>query len=188
MKCLLSMSELSSNRVAEALAAVNIGFVRSGDLEADWLTEEIQGFDFLCAVLEGSGRDEPPATYLEIGVALGRNLPVLIFSEPRRRIPLAMAGLQRVEVDLQNADAIANHLHQFASSLQAKNYSKMPLTGKSKLDGVAIDQFRRELDNINSELTQESSSAGALAFRYEQIVHEIFTAGSAEASAPQPDA
>ncbi|MEU6824798.1 hypothetical protein ABZ921_29565 [Streptomyces atriruber] len=161
--------------------------MRSKDLRTDWLTEDTADVDFLCAVLDGTGRDEPPAIYLEIGVALGRELPVLIISEPNRRIPLAIAGLQRVEVDLGNTEAIAQHLHSFTSALDSRTPFKRELSRGLKPEKGMSVRLRAQLDALSLEPNNWGSNPAELAYEYERLVHDILSTAGAESSSSRTD-
>ncbi|MFD7604767.1 hypothetical protein ACFWAN_30490 [Streptomyces mirabilis] len=187
MRCLLSSSEYASDAVPEALAVAGIEFVRSKDLRADWLTEDVADIDFLCAVLDGTGRDEPPAIYLEIGVALGRELPVLIIAEPNRRIPLAIAGLQKVEVDLRNTEAIAYHLHSFTSALDSRRPFKREFSRALKPAKGTSERFRAQLEALSLEPNNWGSNLGGLGHEYERIVYNILSSAGAESSSSRTD-
>ncbi|GHB15924.1 hypothetical protein GCM10010306_004300 [Streptomyces umbrinus] len=187
MRCLLSSSEHASDAVPEALASAGIEFVRSKDLRTDWLTEDITDIDFLCAVLDGTGRDEPPAIYLEIGVALGRELPVLIIAEPNRRIPLAIAGLQRVEVDLRNTEAIAHHLHSFTSALDSRRLFKRDSSRSFKPEKGTAARLRAQLEALSLEPNSWGSNPAELGYEYQRLVHNILSTAGAEPSSSRID-
>lgn len=185
MKCLLSTSGQSSVATAQALTEAAVDFVRSQDLDTDWLSEKVPGIDFVCAVLDTQGMDDSPAIYLEIGVALGRNLPVLIITDSRRRIPLALAGLQRVEADLDNHAAIALHIRQFTSNLKEKRLSRSASESERNRD-QAFSGLREQIEALRtSPLDKTLSPTPSLGFQYENLVQKIFeTAG--ETAFPGP--
>ncbi|MFJ8197310.1 hypothetical protein [Streptomyces sp. NPDC096152] len=138
-------------------------------------------------MLDGTGRDEPPAIYLEIGVALGRELPVLIIAAPNRRLPLAIAGLQRVDVGLENTEAIAHHLHIFASALDSRRPSSREISHRLKSERGTSKRLRAQLEALSLEPSNWRSNLGELSREYERLVQSILSSAGAESSSSQTD-
>ncbi|WP_285782403.1 hypothetical protein [Microbispora sp. NBRC 16548] len=191
MRCLLTASDPTSTAIPEVLASLGIDFISSRDLSVDWLTEEVPGIDFVCAVLEGAEHEEPPAIYVEIGVALGRKLPLILFSQPARPIPLAIAGLHRVEVDLDNADAISLHMRQFARRLRRVAPRRMTFQhpGSSRnfeeqsLGGRNLEDMRQRLDDLISQGSDFSGERWrGLLRQYEIFLRDLFVTEGAQVS------
>lgn len=63
---------------------LGVDIVKVSKLPVDWLTQTpAPPVDFVCAVLgEGDNRDAEAAVLVDIGVALGRRIPVFLILEP----------------------------------------------------------------------------------------------------------
>jgi hypothetical protein len=73
-------------------------------------------FDFAVAVLPAPGRDDgplPPALYVEIGVVLGYQLPLIVLTDSPDQLPADLNGLAWTVVGLDNADNLRLHLGLF---------------------------------------------------------------------------
>jgi hypothetical protein len=95
MRCLLAADlDLPSAGLRRVMRRLEVDLVEVDRLGVDWLTESpTPVVDFVCAVLrEHDNRDTEAAVLVDIGVALGRRIPVFLVVEPRRRAPLVVAG------------------------------------------------------------------------------------------------
>ncbi|MGW9440302.1 hypothetical protein [Streptomyces sp. NPDC055607] len=182
MKCLLSVSDQSFIRHIAPLAAEGVEFILSRDLQADWLSERVPDIDFLCAVLEGGKGYIPPAVFLEIGVALGRDVPVLLVTDAPRELPLALAGLQRVEVELKNRDAIGQHVEKFAEQLQVKREWRPKSESAPEIPRPHL-VFSDRLRRLSAESLGSASDRG---FQYERLIHDVFADAGAVSTVSQP--
>jgi hypothetical protein len=78
------------------------------------LSRWVPEVDFVLAVFpEGAGWETPPALYLDIGVAIGSRLPVLIVADPSRRIDATLSPLVAVRAALGNRGALRSRIGQF---------------------------------------------------------------------------
>lgn len=128
MRCLLVTDVSSANtRLQQVMDDLDVEVVKIDRLHIDWLTETTSSpVDFMCVVLPPRGpkaddeaeAEAEAATFVDIGVALGRRIPVFLVVEPYRKVPLVLAGLTRVEADLNNADALTLHLGQFLRAIE----------------------------------------------------------------------
>ncbi|MFI8252764.1 hypothetical protein [Streptomyces filamentosus] len=183
MKCLLSVSDQSFIRPVAPLTAEGVEFILSRDLETDWLSERVPDIDFLCAVLEGGKGSIPAAVFLEIGVALGREVPVLLVTDAPRDLPLALAGLQRVEVELKNREAIGQHIEKFAEQLKAKR-------GRQSKGEAALEIGKTHLalaDRLHRLSVESHDSVSGMPFEYERLIHDVFAGAGAVSTVSQPD-
>ncbi|WP_329211442.1 hypothetical protein OG257_26580 [Streptomyces sp. NBC_00683] len=185
------MSDQSFTAPIAPLAAGGIEFILSKDLEDDWLSESIPDIDFLCAVLDGQSESIPAVTYLEIGVALGREIPVLLVTNSPRNIPLALAGLQRVEVELANREAISQHIEQFAEKLRARRGRHTKGKSTSTASRVAVD-FNGRLDRLSGgsikALGGGSYATGRFGWEYEKLIQDVFAGAGTVSALSQPGA
>ncbi|MBF6176805.1 hypothetical protein [Nocardia blacklockiae] len=99
---------------------LDVELVELNRLDIDWTSQNVSPpIDFVCAIL---GQPEAPnvetAMFVDIGVALGRAIPVILVVEPRRAVPLALDRLTRVEADLDNGPALELHLKQFLRAIR----------------------------------------------------------------------
>ncbi|MFD3459186.1 hypothetical protein ACFWVM_05715 [Nocardia fluminea] len=124
MRCLL-VGDLNSEdeQLRLVMEYLDVELVEPNRLDIDWTSQTLSPpVDFVCAVLGQPGaRNVEAATFVDIGVALGRAIPVFLVVEPRREVPLALESLTRVEADLDNKAALELHLGQFLRAIRRGN-------------------------------------------------------------------
>ncbi|MFF3498991.1 hypothetical protein [Streptomyces sp. NPDC003247] len=136
--------------IAETLSMLGVEALRVDRYHGDWVTGRMKHeVDFLCAVLGPGDQEFPPVVYLDIGVALGRKIPVLLIMPPGVRTPLAISGLPRVDVSLDNLEALQLHLENFVASMRTPQAEPQELGGRS-LDDSQYADLKHELERIAS--------------------------------------
>ncbi|MEU8134596.1 hypothetical protein [Streptodolium elevatio] len=109
--------------------------------------------DFLCAVL--SKRIEwstPPAVFVDIGVAIGSRIPILVIIEPPRMPDIVLSPLQVAHIPLRNADALSLRINAFVRSLKSPTPS---LLEPRRPDLDTFESLRRELRGISPDQRPE---------------------------------
>jgi hypothetical protein len=184
MRCLLAADlEFSSDGLRHVMRRLEVDLVGVDGLGVDWLTESpTPPVDFVCAVLrEHDNRDAEAAVLVDIGVALGRRIPVFLIVEPQRKTPLVVAGLTRVEADLGNEEALELHLRQFLRAIRRGKPEVQPKEGRP-----ALSQEDAELAHARLRTLRPASGSGAsgLASRhFENLIHNLLDTRDAEVSA-----
>lgn len=117
MRCLLiapggpDLSVLLTVLADQAVDVESTSDIGAGIALAD---ADLSQFDFAVAVIpvgRGEGGAGLSAIYVEIGVAAGRELPLLIIAEPPGPPSPALAGLNTVITQIGNEDATAHALY-----------------------------------------------------------------------------
>lgn len=159
---------------------LEVDVVKAGQLGVDWLTQTpTPSVDFVCAVLgEGKNRDAEAAVLVDIGVALGRRIPVFLILAPLRRAPLVLAGITQVEADLRNEDALELHLKQFLRALRRKPEAQAPIAAIPALSLESANIAHARLD----EISQANSAIGVVA-RFERLMLDVLESPDTEVSA-----
>lgn len=139
MRCILTgSSNMDAEGVLKVLSRLEVQVFRADRYHGDWLTGRIvHDVDFLCAVLGSEDQGVPPAIYLDIGVALGREVPVLLVMPPGARTPLAISGLPRIDASLDNQEALQLHLEDFIESLRTPTVQQHEVVGR----GLSDEQY-----------------------------------------------
>jgi hypothetical protein len=138
VRCLLiAPPELDLSVLLTALADRAVGVDSTSDIGAGVALARValDQFDFGVAVVP-SGIGERSvglsAIYLEIGVATGRGLPLLIVAEPPGPPLPALAGLTTVIISLDNEEALRLQLglflHQVEAGLPTRQVEEPPTT------------------------------------------------------------
>lgn len=126
MRCLLiAPLEANTDELIDVLAAHNAETERSFDVGAGvgLARADLAQFDFALALLPdhpGAPSAATAAIYVEIGVVVGRGLPVLVFTAPDSPAPAALAGLTSVTASLDNVDALRLHIGLFLRTLASE--------------------------------------------------------------------
>jgi hypothetical protein len=124
--------------------------------------------DFGIAVLP-SGHEECaagiPAVYVEIGVAAGRGVPLLVVVEPPEPPSPALAGLTTVSTAFDNGEALRLHLGLFLRSVAAA--PSRPEPPPPVMVGGGLADYRERLQTIRS------SPPGRRGLEFEQFVVDL---------------
>lgn len=137
----------------------------------------------MCAALDRQTLEtSPPALFLEIGAALGRDLPLLIITESRRKLPLPLAGIQSVELDFENGEAITPHVKRFAESLEVRRPNPLP-PGTQNAPSPLLDA-RQFLEKTKSRQFSPDAAGAATfrAYQYEEVIRSVFSYSAAQVS------
>lgn len=127
----------------------------------------LDAFDCAIAVLPAEEGDQPwlPAMYVEIGVAAGRGIPVLVLAEPPGSPSPALAGLSTVSASVENLEALRLHVPLFLRSVRTEQQTDHPR--RSGLAALDIAAYRGRL----RRLRESPSGEGAL--RFERLVADL---------------
>ncbi|MFX0574567.1 hypothetical protein [Nocardia nepalensis] len=181
MRCLL-VGDLNSEdeQLRLVMKHLDVELVELNRLDIDWTSQTISPpVDFVCAVLgQPEARNVQAATFVDIGVALGRAIPVFLVVEPRRMVPLALERLTRVEADLDNKAALELHLRQFLRAIRRET----PRSPDSRTQNPTLSrpQAAKAHENLR-ELgrTERTSISGA----FEWLIADLLR-GDAQISTP----
>ena len=112
--------------------------------------------DFLCVVFPGRlDRPTPPAIYVDIGVAVGSELPVFIIVEPPRVADSVLSPLHVAQVSLHNTSALSFQINHFLGTLG----HEIPAPAEQhRIDTSALAGFRHELATLDEFTAQRSGS------------------------------
>lgn len=180
MRCyLVSEYPCDLTTLREALHTANIepvgpdfAFQRvSANMVHYWFPE----VDFVLVVFPvRSDLETPPALLLDIGVAIGKNVPVLLIAEPSRKIYTALAPLPLVNISLNNGPALSERIKQFANSIggQIRPVGEDAPT----IDPRVLDAFRIELDALHDLPIRPAESE----YRFMEIALRLLRAGGAD--------
>ncbi|BBY24132.1 hypothetical protein [Mycobacterium stomatepiae] len=190
MRCLLVTDVSSANtRLQQVMDDLDVEVVKIDRLHIDWLTETTSSpVDFMCVVLPPRGpkaddeaeAEAEAATFVDIGVALGRRIPVFLVVEPYRKVPLVLAGLTRVEADLNNADALTLHLGQFLRAIE-RNASRPPKKHTQR-PALSPEEAAKAHEDLRALGQNIGSMPSGLAF--EQLMIGILNRPESDISSP----
>jgi hypothetical protein len=135
--------------------------------------------DFVCAVL--------PAGYsldnviIGIGLALGRQCPVLVFAEPEVKVPFELRSLNYVTARLSERESVGKALQSLLPTLAKASHHGRRLLIYSKLKTLAASDVEKVFSRLrNGHRLSEMD--------FQQLVAEIFRkAGVRLASSSTPD-
>ena len=136
------------------------------------ITSGIDEAQFVCAVLAGAHR---PNVIFEIGIAVGRRIPVLAFVEPGIDLPLHLQNLSFVRTEPQDKQAIGLYLDAFLEHASPAALTPRPKTVRPRRltdTSWAVDRLKRLEE-------QSVSSRGA---ELERLVADLFAAAGAPVS------
>lgn len=141
------------------------------DATGYWLPE----VDFVLAVFpERSNWETPSALLLDIGVAIGKGIPVLLIAESPRKVDASLAPLPLATISLHNQTALTERITQFISSIES---SRRPVVEDApKVDHRVLDAISRDLEALRDR-TLDSGQRG---YRFEQIALRLLRAAGAE--------
>ena len=129
--------------------------------------------DFVCVIVPQG--PESISVFFEMGVALGRQRPVLAFIEPRVPIPSYIEGFTIVRTELQDSEALNLNLDAFLSHAQPKK-GKGTVSTASKPKRVDTAWAKRELKSV------QLKHAPLLALDFERLVAKLFEESGAQVS------
>ncbi|MEU5554295.1 hypothetical protein ABZ738_31440 [Micromonospora sp. NPDC047793] len=137
--------------------------------------------DFVCAIFPAEdGWETPAAMYLEIGQAVGADLPILLVAEPPRRLDPALFSLPVARVSATNKAALASQINLFLRSVGRPSAS---MATSRHVDAAELSFIREELAGLREafSLTGGGGTAQASGMRLEQIALRLLRAAGAEA-------
>lgn len=112
---------------------------------------ELDGVDCAVAVLapDSYGRPAPMATtYIEIGVFLGRGLPLLVIADRSIEIGPALADINLVSTEIDNAEALELHVDLFVKGLE---HGEPPPIDGPELPAPDLDRYQIYFDRLREE-------------------------------------
>jgi len=179
MRCLLATALDTPRRdLRRVMSHLGVELVEVDQLGEDWLTQEpIPAIDFVCGVLRlGLSSEAESAIYVEIGVALGRHIPVFLIVEPPFQVPLILTGLTRVEAVVENTAAVELHLAQFIRRIGRSIDPKSSGATRPALTPSQVNHTLAQLAALHAHGRNHPGS------RFEQLIHDLFVSSGAEVS------
>ncbi|MEV4348915.1 hypothetical protein AB0J83_31035 [Actinoplanes sp. NPDC049596] len=136
--------------------------------------------DFLCVLFPPeSGWETPPSVYLEIGQAVGANLPVLLVAEPPRRLDPALFSLQVARVPVTSALALTGQFKLFLESIGAPAPTGSVPQPIEPVAETSIAAIRGELANLRE--ADYASNTSRVAWALESLALKLLRTAGAEA-------
>jgi hypothetical protein len=171
------------------LSGLNVTTEASTDLAAGALlaTVPLEDFDFAVAVVPARWKEQAgvPAVFVEIGVVLGRSVPVALVVEPPASPPLALESLAYIPAGVDDEAQLHFHLRWFLNTLGASAPSRFedPGSDQSQLSTIDVSELRQQLQQVRS------SARGDQAPAFERLVVDLLHRSGAivESMARQPD-
>lgn len=111
-----------------------------------------------------------PAVYVEIGVAVGRGLPLLVIVEPPAPPSPALSGLATVSTAMDNAKALRLHLGLFLRSVRATP-ARPPSQPAASTTVATFADYQARLDAIRS--APRGRRGSRLELSLEQLVSDL---------------
>lgn len=186
MRCLLITNpHAADDQLRNVMEELCVEVVAIDRLHIDWLTEKLTPpADFACAILaEPADAEAEAAVFVDIGVALGREVPVFLVVAPSRKVPLVLAGLTRVDADLDNRGALELHLKQFLRSISRETpRARQPLEQSPALTPEEAAVARTSLWDLARE------PRGHSARTFEHLMLNLLDSPGSQVSRPVPDA
>lgn len=163
-----TLSEVLSEEGLEPTSSQSIG---AGAALADALTDDIVA---AVAVLPPSAAGLS-AVLVEVGIVLGRELPLLVVVSPGSELPPALVGVRTVTADLDNREALGFQLRMFAQSLSAERLEHEVTSPVGEpLPPNEAAQFRNRLIDIAHNDTPHKQGAA-----FEDWIVDVLRAGGA---------
>lgn len=132
--------------------------------------------EFDCAIAVVPAEDGAhiwlPALYIEIGVAAGRGIPVLVLAEPPGSPSPALAGLSAVSASVQNLDALRLHVPLFVRSVRGGDQSAY--SRQVTPPEVNLDAYRARLQALRA-----LPPGGRQAWDFERLIADVLRDGGA---------
>ncbi|WP_454561509.1 hypothetical protein [Mycobacterium haemophilum] len=173
MRCILSSpADADLTAIHVTLDARGIDTVSSLELGAGaaLADADLNGFDFAVAVLPRE-RDKLAtgisAIFVEIGILIGRQLPLLVIVAPPGPPPPALMTLNYAYTDLDNLEALNFHVDLFLKKIPHPQPSVAPTFVQPKIPPVDIERFRTYF----AELQDHKQADRGL--RFEQAVVDL---------------
>lgn len=148
MRCYLVVEyDCDLSALHEALREANVEVVTPDNAfqaaPADVIGYWLPDVDFVLAVFPARSEWETPAALLlDIGVAIGRGVPVLVVAEPPRKVDAALAPLPLAKVPLGHRTALSARVNQFVNSIHGGPRpvgDDVPVLDHRILDSVTLD-------------------------------------------------
>ncbi|WP_177227145.1 hypothetical protein [Nonomuraea pusilla] len=144
------------------------------DATGYWLPD----VDFVVAVFPArSGWETPSALFLDIGVAIGKHIPVLLIAEPPRKVDSSLAPLPLARVSLTNQPTLAARIKQFISVIS--NDFRPVGEDPPRVDHHMLDAISRDLEVLREQQLVSDQSA----YLFEEIALRLLRAGGADVEA-----
>lgn len=149
------------------------------DIPAGTLWSDLPGWndaDAVVAVLTGSRRGRENVL-VEVGIALGRGLPLLVLQgddEPAP-LPLQLAEVSSARTNLRNAEALRFHLQLFLRRLSSEAQIEPRPPEAHRVD---VEELRRSLEKLRR------SSGTRRGHEYELWVVQLFRLAGADVAEP----
>lgn len=162
------------------------------------LSRWVPEVDFVLAVFpEGAGWETPPALYLDLGVAIGSHLPVLIVADPSRRIDASLSPLMAVRAALGNRGALRSRIGQFLRMIGTDRAggNQTSLPRRRLIDPGELAMFRQALDAVGADYLaqdrtvhkQQGGRARETGQAFDRLVLDLLRAAGAEVDASLPN-
>jgi hypothetical protein len=114
------------------------------------------------------------AVFIEIGVVVGRQIPILVVVEPPDAPPPALAGATVLRTPLDNVDALRLHLRMFVLSVAAGAAVQRP-SRPTVLEPSSLAAFQARLDAIRNPPQDRGAPDGGIAStRGMQLLHLVY--------------
>lgn len=180
MRCYLVVEyHYDLSALHQALLDANVEAVTPGrafqappaDPAGYWLPE----VDFVLAVFpERSHWETPSALLLDLGVAIGKGIPVLLIAEPQRKIDASLAPLPLATISLHNQAGLTARITQFISQIDS---SRRPVGEDApRVDHRVLDAVDLDLEALRDQPQNPAQSA----YRFEEIALRLLRAAGAE--------
>jgi hypothetical protein len=123
------------------------------------LRDALQPADSVIIVLPNNPELDPPALYVEVGIALGRDVPIFVVVEAPRRVPLALGTIAHVTSPLDDRDALELHLGLFLASIESRHREGSPpreITPSSQIDVRDVRSRVEELHRLTGRARRKA--------------------------------
>ncbi|MHB8659316.1 MAG: restriction endonuclease [Solirubrobacteraceae bacterium] len=115
------------------------------------------------------------AVLVEVGIALGRGLPLLVMVTPGSELPPALLGVRSVVADVDNREALGFQLRMFAQSLRTDSAQPEPTSPAGKpLSSHEVARFRGRLAEM-----ARGDTPGKRGAAFEKWIVDVLRAGGA---------
>jgi len=133
--------------------------------------------DFVCVIVPKA--PESISVFFEMGLALGKQRPVLAFIEPRVPIPSYFEGFTIARTALQDSEALNLNLDAFLSHAQPRKI-KGTLSSRSRPKRVDTSWTKKALKSV------QSKSGPLRAVEFERFVAKLLEGSGAQVSVANP--
>jgi hypothetical protein len=133
--------------------------------------------DAVVAVLTTRGGRYYESILVELGIALGRGLPLLVLQgDDPAPLPVQLEEVSSARTNLQNAEALRFHLELFLRRASARTFIKPPPPEPQRVD---VEELRRTLDELRRSPPQTRGQ------NYELWVAHLFRLAGADVVEPR---